>query len=105
MNGCNFPVRAPAVPLHGDARGRASDSRELHYAAMDLLASPRDRGAPAGTVTDGWQFAATVSDAPAEDGRWPASPVIGPNRKPIAPLDRGPTGMESTVPPVRSAVI
>jgi hypothetical protein len=102
----DFPVRVPAASLHNDARNMALNSRELRYASMDLLALPLDRSAPAGTVTDGRQFTASdVMAAPAKDGRWPASPVIGPNRKPIAPLDGCPIGMESTVPPVRSARI
>jgi hypothetical protein len=73
---CNFPVRVPAVTLQSDART--------------------------------WSLAATVRDvmtAPVTDGHSTGGRVIGPNRKPIAPLDRGPAGPESTDPSARSAVI
>jgi hypothetical protein len=74
--GCNSRVRVPAVLLQSDARS----------------------GSLAATVRD-------VMGAPVMDGHWSSGRVIGPNRKSIAPLDRGPTGMESPDPSARSAVI
>jgi hypothetical protein len=105
---CNFPVRVPAVPLQSDAGETALDSREPRYAIMELLVSPLDRSAPTATKTDRLSLAAIVSGVmaePAKDGLWPAGGVIEANRMPNAPLDRGPTGTESTDPSVRSAVI
>jgi len=90
----DFPVRVPAVPLQSDAG--------------DLLVPYPGHSAPVAMETDGLPFAPTVSDAmtaPAKDGRWPTGCVIGSNRKPNAPWDRGPIGMGSTAPSARSAVI
>jgi len=104
----DFPVRVPAVPLQSDARESALDSREPHYAIMDLLAPYVGRRAPVAMETDGLPLAPIVSDvmfAPSKDGRWPTGCVIGPNRKPNAPWDLGPIGMGSTDPSSRSAVI
>jgi hypothetical protein len=105
---CNFPMCVPAVTLQSDARETALASGEPLDTIMDLPASPLDRSAPAVAVTDGRQFAAIVSDvmtSPVEDCHWVAGHVIRTNRQQIAPLDRGPAGMESTDRPARSAVI
>ena len=83
MIACDFPVRVPAVPLQSDARETALAYREPLYAII---------------VSD-------VMTSPVKDGHWLAGHVIGSNRHPIAPLDRDPTGMESTNPSARSAVI
>jgi hypothetical protein len=106
---CNFPLRVPAVPLQSDARERALESRGLRYPAVAGLASPLDLSALVGTETDGWQTAAGIvsdtANALPEDGDWPAGRVVRPNRRSTASLDRDPSGMESTHPSSRSAVI
>jgi hypothetical protein len=96
--GFNFPVHVPAVPLQSDARGRALDFRESRCAIMALLPSLLDHNAPPGA--DRLPLAAGV-----DDDHWLAGCVIGSNRTPIAPLDRGLGGTGSTVSPMRSAVI
>ena len=103
MVACDFPVHVLALPLRSDAREAVVDCT-----VTDLPASPLDRNAPAGMEIDRPPLAAIVSDvmtAPVTDGHWPAGRGIGPNRKPIALLDRGPIGAESTAPSTRSAVI
>jgi len=105
---CNFPMCVPAVALQSDAWETALASCKPLYTIMDLPASPLDRSAPAGAVTDEPQFAAIVSDvmiSPVKDCHWVAGHVIRTNRQQIAPLDRGPAGMESTDRSARSAVI
>jgi hypothetical protein len=105
---CDFPVHVPAVPLQSDARETALGSCESRCTVADLPASLRNRNAPAGTEIDGLPNVAIVSGvmtAPVTDGHWPAGRGIGPNRKLIALLDRGPIGTESTAPSTRSTVI
>ena len=107
MVACNFHVHVPAVLLQSDAREAALGSLESRCAVSDLPASPPDCNAPARTEIDGLSLAAIVSDvmtAPVTDGRWRAGRGIGPNRKPIALLDRGPVSRGSTAPSTRSAV-
>ena len=104
MVACDFPVHVLAVSLRSDARETALDCCTV----TDLPASPLDRNAPAGMEIDRLPLAAIVSDvmtAPVTDGHWPAGRGIGPNRKPIALLDRGPIGTELPAPSARSAVI
>jgi hypothetical protein len=92
------------LPLQSDARDTALDFRLTRHMSQDLL----DRRAPADIQSARLPLAAIVGDVMTtlvKNGHWPALRVVGPNRQPIAQLDRGLIGMESTVPPVRSAVI
>ena len=86
MNAFDFPVRVPAVPLQSDAREAALDLREpCHFHRF------------------AWTDSLNI-DLPALSG--PVSKLeVEPHRKPITPSDRVPTGMESTDPSARSAVI
>jgi hypothetical protein len=93
VDDCNFPVRVPAVPLQSDARETALDSREPRHFHSVARADNFDRADRQPNI-----------DLPALS-RQVSKLEVGPNREPITPLDRGPTGTESTDPSVRSAVI
>lgn len=90
VNAFDFPVRVPAVPLQSDARETALDLREpCHFHSF--------------AWTDSFDRQLNI-DLPALSGQV-SKLEVEPNRKPITPSDRVPTGMESTDPSARSAVI